>query len=69
MQRKQLIPSKFAQSTNRSSGFLPIRNLEVDTDAPLGSNAFEESVRLVCIAVKRAEQIELENIYAQSNFD
>jgi hypothetical protein len=49
MQRKQLVPSTFAQSTNRSSGALPIRTIELDEIAPLGSNAFEESVRLACI--------------------
>jgi hypothetical protein len=53
MQRKQLIPSKFGLNTSRTSGSLPVRTIEVNETAPLGSNAFEESVRLACIAAKR----------------
>jgi hypothetical protein len=67
MQRKQLIPSKFAQSTSRSSGSLPVRTIEVDEIAPLGSNAFEESVRLACVAAKFAEQEELEKIFQKAS--
>ena len=69
MQRKQLILSKFALNVHRVSGSLPVRTIEVDEIAPLGTNAFEESVRLACIAVKHAEQIELENLYACANLD
>jgi hypothetical protein len=66
MQRKQLIPSKFAQSTSRSSGCLPVRTIEVDEIAFLGTNAFEESFCLACLAVKRAEQCELEKAEADA---
>jgi hypothetical protein len=66
MQRKQLIPSKFGLNTSRSSGGLPVRTIEIDEIAPLGTNAFEESVRLDCFAAKRAEQIELERAEAES---
>jgi hypothetical protein len=69
MQRKQLIPSKFAQSTSRSSGSLPVRTVEVDEIAPLGSNAFEESVRLACLAAKRAEQEELAQIFQKASLE
>jgi hypothetical protein len=70
MQRKQLIPSKFFQDTRKGTESLPIRILEVDIDESLlGTNFFDEAVAAAAIAVKRAEQIELENIYAQSNFD
>jgi hypothetical protein len=70
MQRKQLIPSKFAHNTHRASSGLPTRILAVDIDETLlGTNAFEESVRLACIAVKQAEQIELEGIYARIDLD
>jgi len=69
MQRKQLIPSKFAQSTSRSSGSLPVRTIEVDEVAPLGSNAFEESVRRACLAAKRAEQEELKTIFQKPSLE
>jgi hypothetical protein len=64
MQRNQLIPATFAQSTSRSSGALPIRTIEVDEIAPLNTNAFEESVRLACLVAKRAHQNELEKAEA-----
>lgn len=70
MQRKQLIPSKFAHNSHRASSGLPIRILEVDIDETLlGTNVFEDAVRLACIAVKQAEQFELETIYARMNLE
>jgi hypothetical protein len=69
MQRKQLIPSKFGLNTSRSSGSLPVRTIEVDDLAPLGTNAFEESVRLACLAVKQAEQNELEKAEADARIN
>jgi hypothetical protein len=69
MQRKQLILWKFGLNTSRSSGSLPVRIIEVDEIAPLGTNAFEESVRLACVAAKRAGQEELEKIYQKASPD
>lgn len=69
MQRKQLILSKFGLNTSRSSGSLPVRTLEVDEIAPLGTNAFEESVRLACVAAKCAEQEELAKIFRKPSPD
>ena len=70
MERKQLIPSKFFQGTRKGTESLPIRILEVDIDESLlGTNFFDGAVTAAAIAVKRAEQVELENLYAQSNFD
>jgi hypothetical protein len=70
MQRKQLIPSKFFQGTRKGSGSLSVRNVEVDVDETLlGSNAFEESVRLACLAAKRAEQNELEKEEADARIN
>ena len=58
-----LIPSKFGLNTNKSSGALPVRTVEVDSDEPLGSHAYEESVRLACRADKAREQRMLEEIF------
>ncbi len=51
-----LIPSKFGLNTNKLSGALPVRTVEVDSEEPLGSNGYEESVRLACRAAKAEEQ-------------
>jgi hypothetical protein len=67
MERKQLIPSKFFQGTRKGTESLPIRILEVDIDeSRLGTNFFDEAVTAAAIAVKRAEQIELERAEAES---
>jgi hypothetical protein len=50
----------FGLRTNKSTETLPVRTLIVDTDAPLGSNAFEESVRHACLAAKAEDQRRLE---------
>jgi hypothetical protein len=50
----------FGLGTKKATQTLPVRTLIVDTDAPLGSNAFEESVRRACLAAKAAEQLEME---------
>jgi hypothetical protein len=63
MQRKQLVLSKFGLNTARMSSSLPIRVIEVDPSAPLGTNAFDEQIQFVCVAAKRAEQAELELIF------
>ena len=70
MQCKQLIPSKFAHNTHRASSGLPTRILEVDIDESLlGTNLFDAVVTAAAIAVKQAEQSELEQIYARINLD
>ena len=58
-----LIPSKFGLNTNKSSGALPVRTVEVDSDDPSGSHAYEESVRLACRAAKAEEQRALEESF------
>jgi len=58
-----LIPSKFVVNTNKSSGALPVRIVEVDSDDPLGSSGYEESVRLACRAAKAEEQRMLEETF------
>jgi hypothetical protein len=63
MQRKQLVLSKFGLNTARMSSSLPIRVIEVEATAPLGTNAFDEQIQFVCVAAKRAEQAELEQIF------
>lgn len=55
-----LIPSKFGVTTKKSSGALPVRTVEVESDDPLGSHRYEESVRLACRAAKAREQRMLE---------
>jgi hypothetical protein len=57
-----LIPSKFGLNTKKSSGALPVRTVEVDSDDPLDSSGYEESVRLACRAAKAEEQRMLEEI-------
>jgi hypothetical protein len=69
MQRKQIILSKFGLNTSRSSGSLSVRTVEVDEIGPLGTNAFEESVRVACVAAKRAEQYELEKAEADARIN
>jgi hypothetical protein len=62
-----LIPSKFGVSAKKSSGALPVRTVEVESDEPLGSHAYEESVRLACRAAKAKEQRMLEESFADAN--
>jgi hypothetical protein len=63
IQSPPLIPSKFGLNTNKSSGALPVRTVEVDSDEALGSHGYEESVRLACRAAKAEEQRMLEEIF------
>jgi hypothetical protein len=67
MQRKQLVTSKFALNTNRGSDTMSVRIVEVDTDALLGTNAYDFAVSAACIAAKRAEQEELEKIFQKAS--
>ena len=62
-----LIPSKFGLNTNKSSGALPVRTVEVDSDDPLGSSGYEESVRLACRAAKAEEQRMLEESFGTTD--
>lgn len=63
IQSPSLIPSRFGLNTNRSSGALPVRTVEVASDDPLGSSGYEESVRLACRAAKVEEQRMLEEVF------
>ena len=62
-----LIPSKFGLNTNKSSGALPVRTVEVDSDDPLGSSGYEESVRRACRAAKAEEQRMLEESFGTTD--
>ena len=62
-----LIPSKFGLNTNKSSGALPVRTVEVDSDDPLGSSGYEESVRQACRAAKAEEQRMLEESFGTTD--
>ena len=60
---QSLIPSKFGLNTNKSSGALPVRSVEVESDDPMGSHGYEESVRLACRAAKAKEQRMLDETF------
>ena len=62
-----LIPSKFGLNTKKSSGTLPVRTVEVDSNEPLGSSGYEESVRLTCRAAKAEEQRMLEELFCSTD--
>ena len=62
-----LIPSKFGLNTNKSSGAFPVRTVEVDSDDPLGSSGYEESVRQACRAAKAEEQRMLEESFGTTD--
>jgi hypothetical protein len=55
------IASKFGVHTRKAMEALPVRTIFIETDAPLGSNAFDEAVRLACLKSKQAEQAELQD--------
>ena len=62
-----LIPSKFGLNTKKVSGTLPVRTVEVNSEEPLGSHGYEESVRLACRAAKAEEQRTLEEIFGTTD--
>jgi hypothetical protein len=48
--------SKFGLNTAKATEFLPVRVIEVNSDAKFGTVAYEEAVRLACLKAKQAEQ-------------
>jgi hypothetical protein len=50
----------FGLKTKKSSEALPVRTIEVNTDAPFGSFAYELAVTAACLAAKAKEQAELQ---------
>jgi hypothetical protein len=67
MQRKQLVTSKFGLNVRRGSDSMTIRTVIVDVDdTEMGTNAFEEQVRLACVRANQAEQSVLEKESAEA---
>ena len=56
-----IVQSKFQVNNNRVSDFLPVRVITIDSDAKLGTNAFDDAVQKAATEMKMKEQKEMED--------
>jgi hypothetical protein len=63
------IPSKFGLRVNKSTETHPVKVVQVGSAAKFGTVAYEESVRLACLAAKAEEQRILEEQFGKGSSD